>query len=128
MAKVTGGQDQAELITLALIGLDVQIRELQEKRAQLAALVGSSSSPKAAPVAAPKAAAAPAAAAAPSAAPAGKKRVFSAATRKKLKIAAKRRWERKRAEEKAAAKAAPKAGKAVKSAKSAKAEKASKSE
>lgn len=126
MAKVTGGQDQAELITLALIGLDVQIRELQEKRAQLAALVGSSSSPKAAPVAAPKAAAAPAAA--PSAAPAGKKRVFSAATRKKLKIAAKRRWERKRAEEKAAAKVAPKAGKAVKRAKSAKAEKASKSE
>jgi hypothetical protein len=107
-----GGQDQSELVKLAIVGIDVQIRELQEKRAQLVQMAsGAAAAPKVAAAAAPAA----------KAAPAGKKRVFSAATRNKLKLAAKRRWARQRAEAKAAdkqsaaKKAAPKAAKAAKS-------------
>jgi hypothetical protein len=102
-----GGQDQSELVKLAIVGIDVQIRELQEKRAQLVQMASGAA------VAPRVAATAPAA----KAAPAGKKRVFSEATRNKLKLAAKRRWARQRAEAKAAdkqsaaKKAAPKAAK-----------------
>ena len=97
-----GGQDQSELVKLAIVGIDVQIRELQEKRAQLVQMAAGAAAPAA------------------KAAPAGKKRVFSAATRNKLKLAAKRRWARQRAEAKVAGKqstakkAAPKAEKAAK--------------
>lgn len=115
----TGGKDQAELIQLAIAGIDAQIRELQEKRAQLSGMV-SGRAASAAAVAAP---AAPA--------PAGRKRVFSDATREKLSRAAKRRWKRERAEKKQATKASKsskatksaKAGRAAKGAKAAKAEK-----
>lgn len=97
MPKAQGGHDQTELITLAIAGIDAQIRQLQDKRGQLSELLsGAPSAPASASAPAGKAAAA---------AP-GKKRVFSAATRKKLQIAAKRRWERVRAEKKAAARAA----------------------
>ena len=104
-----GGQDQSELVKLAIVGIDVQIRELQEKRAQLVQMAAGAAAPSA-----------PAAAPAAKAAPAGKKRVFSAATRNKLKLAAKRRWARQRSEAKVAGKqstakkAAPKAEKAAK--------------
>lgn len=97
MPKVQAGHDQAELITLAIAGIDAQIRQLQDKRIQLSQLLGDAASASA-PASAPTG---KAAAAVPR-----KKRVFSAATRKKLQIAAKRRWERVRAEKKAAAKAA----------------------
>jgi hypothetical protein len=103
-----GGQDQSELVKLAIVGIDVQIRELQEKRAQLVQMAsGAAAAPKVAAAGAPAA----------KAAKAGKKRVFSEATRNKLKRAAKRRWARQRAEAKVAGKpatakkAAPKAAK-----------------
>jgi hypothetical protein len=89
---------QTELVRLALEGIDAQIRVLQEKRAQFAKMAGSScgcgcgrgTAPAARAAASVKANAAPPA-----------KRKVSAATRRKLKEAAKRRWANQRTEKKA---------------------------
>lgn len=90
MAKPKSGGNQSDLIRLAIAGIDAQIKELSEKRVELAAMVAGA--PAAAPrkgrPAAKKAAATPA-----------KKRKVSAATRKKLKERAKARWEKYRAEQ-----------------------------
>ncbi|MEP7273451.1 MAG: hypothetical protein ABI882_18265 [Acidobacteriota bacterium] len=90
MPTIIGNHDQAELIALAIAGIDAQVRELQEKRASLAQLatagvkqVRSASARTTAP-----------------ASETTKKRVFSAATRKRLSLAAKRRWARTRAAKK----------------------------
>jgi hypothetical protein len=101
MAKSSGDTSKLELVELALAGIDAQIKELTDKKAELMALVG-----QAAPAAPKRAAKAKAKAAkvskvakvakvAKSEADADKKkRVFSAATRKKLREAAKARWAR----------------------------------
>ena len=107
MAKSSGDTSKQELVEFALAGIDAQIKELTDKKAELMALVG-----QAAPAAPKRAAKAKAKAAkvvkgakvskvakvarvAKSEADADKKkRVFSAATRKKLREAAKARWAR----------------------------------
>jgi len=107
MAKSSGDTSKLELVELALAGIDAQIKELTDKKAELMALVG-----QAAPAAPKRAAKAKAKAAkvvkgakvskvakvarvAKSEADSDKKkRVFSAATRKKLREAAKARWAR----------------------------------
>lgn len=81
--------DQRELVRLAIAGIDAQLRELAEKRSALLRLIGPgrrASTPKAAPAVGGSG---------------RKKRVFSAATKKRLSIAAKLRWARARAEKKA---------------------------
>ena len=82
--------NQAELIRLAITGIDAEIRELQETRARLTQ--SSTGGPKPARRGASKSASAGATTA--------PKRVFSAATRKRLSLAAKRRWARIRSEKK----------------------------
>ena len=82
--------NQAELIRLAITGIDAQIRELQETRARLTQ--SSTGGAKPARRGASKSASAGATTA--------PKRVFSAATRKRLSLAAKRRWARIRNEKK----------------------------
>jgi len=100
MAKATSDTSRQELVELALAGIDAQIRELNEKKNELMQLLGQ-------PAAAPKRAAKAAGTAkslkkekekAPEmeTAAAKKKRVFSAATRKKLREAAKARWAREK--------------------------------
>jgi hypothetical protein len=69
--------DPAKLIRLALIGLDAQIAELRERRAQLATLINQTSSISPEIVAAPQ-----------------KRRKLSAAARAKISAAAKARWKR----------------------------------
>ena len=91
MPRTRGSHNQAELIRLAITGIDAQIRELQETRARLTQ--SSTGGSKPARRGASKAASA-------GAATAPKKRVFSAATRKRLSLAAKRRWARIRNEKK----------------------------
>ena len=86
--------DQSELITLAIEGIDAQIRALTEKRAQFTALISE------APVASravgrPRRSSKAKADSSPAAKP---RRTMSAATRKKLKEAAKERWARVKAE------------------------------
>ena len=83
-----GGPDQSELIELAIIGIDDRIRELREKRAQFVKMASGAPSTSATALA-------------QKATSGEKKRVFSAETRKKLKLAAKRRWARQRSEAKA---------------------------
>ncbi|MCI0339057.1 MAG: hypothetical protein L0226_15895 [Acidobacteria bacterium] len=95
MPRPKGSSSRAELVRLAIAGLDAQIQELTEKRKQLVKLapgvlgVGPASG---GPVARRSVVVA-----ASKAAPAKKKRVVSAATRRKLKEAAKARWARIRA-------------------------------
>src|SRR5262245_65416014 len=75
----TRRDDPAELIRLALIGLDAQIADLQETRAQLAALIDQRSAGLAAGTAAPQ-----------------KRRRLSAAPRAKISAAQKARWAKER--------------------------------
>jgi outer membrane biosynthesis protein TonB len=75
----TRRDDPAESLRLALIGLDAQIAELQETRAQLAALIDQRSAGPAAETAAPQ-----------------KRRKLSAEARAKISAAAKARWARER--------------------------------
>lgn len=106
MAKKTGGGNASDLIRQVIAELDAQIKELSEKRTQLARMV---SDAPAAPVAGRRRRGRPRGTVAKpaKAGKAGKKkRVFSAETKAKLKAAAKARWARFRAEKKAAAKAA----------------------
>jgi hypothetical protein len=96
MARPKGGSSRSELVRLAIAGIDAQIQELMDKRKQFAKMApgpagsgatsASSGTIRAAAVTVSKAA------------PAKKKRVVSAATRRKLKEAAKARWARVRAE------------------------------
>jgi len=86
MPRPKGSGNRSEIIQLAIIGIDTQIQqlhaqiaELTEKRKQLAG--GGTVAVKGA-----------------SAAEGAKKRVVSAATKRKLKEAAKARWARARAE------------------------------
>ena len=74
----TRRDDPAELLRLALIGLDAQIADLQETRAQLAALIDQPSASSAVKVAAPR------------------KRRLSAEARAKISATAKARWARER--------------------------------
>jgi hypothetical protein len=76
---MTRRDDPAESLRLALIGLDAQIAELQETRAQLAALIERPSRGSAVKVAAPR-----------------KRRKLSAAARAKISAAAKARWAKER--------------------------------
>src|SRR5215510_7517035 len=71
--------DPAELLRLALDGFDAQIAELQAKRAQLALMIGRSSTNPAVEVAKPQ-----------------KRRTLSAVARAKISAAAKARWAKKR--------------------------------
>ena len=106
-----GSTSQAELVQLALAGIDAQIEELQQKRSQLAGMAPASTtesrgtrktaSVKAKPGRPAKKAAVKAAVAAEE-----EKREVSESTRRKLKRAAKKRWAREKAEKRAAAKAA----------------------
>lgn len=75
----TRRNDSAELLRLALIGLDAQIAKLQKTRAQLAALIDQRSAHPAVKEAAPR-----------------KRRKLSAAARAKISAAAKARWARER--------------------------------
>jgi len=92
MAKATSDTKNRELVELALAGLDAQIRELNEKKTELLQLLEGGAAAKRAP----KAAGAPRKAREKEkeAETGKKKRVFSAATRKKLREAAKARWAR----------------------------------
>lgn len=84
----TTSTDHGELVRLAIAGIDAQLRELEEKRSALLRLVAvgrRAGTPKAAAIGESR----------------QKKRVFSAATKRRLSIAAKRRWARARAEKKA---------------------------
>jgi hypothetical protein len=96
MPRPKGGSSRSELVRLAIAGIDAQIQDLMDKRKQFAKL---------APGAAGAAPSVPAAVGVSrvavtgsKASPAKKKRVVSAATRRKLKEAAKARWARVRAE------------------------------
>ena len=83
----TISNDHGELVRLAIAGIDAQLRELEEKRSALLRLVGPgrrAGTPKVAAIGESG----------------RKKRVFSAATRRRLSVAAKRRWARARAEKK----------------------------
>ena len=91
MPRTKGSHSQAELIKLAITGIDAQIRDLQETRTRLTQPTARSSKQV-------RRRASKSAAAGVTAAP--KKRVFSAATRKRLSLAAKRRWARIRSEKK----------------------------
>lgn len=86
MPRTRGGHDQGELVRLAISGIDAQIRELEEKRRVLSRLLVAGAGR-------PRATAVRVAARAATA-----KRAFSDATRKRLSLAAKRRWARARAE------------------------------
>lgn len=115
MPKMKSSSGQADLIELAMAGIDAQIKALTEKREELRAMLAPAPEVKerkqAAParkVAARKVAARKVVARkvtarkvtakkVADAAPAKKKRVFSAATRKKLREAAKARWARQKA-------------------------------
>ncbi len=93
MPRPKRGDSKSELIQLALAGIDAQIQELMAKRVEIAKLAAPALAPKPARKAAVrKRAATPAKAVAP----AKKKRKVSAATRKKLKEAAEKRWARAR--------------------------------
>lgn len=104
MAKATSDTSRKELVELALAGIDAQIRELNEKKAELTQLLGQTGPAPKRAAKAGKAAKATGAAKAPrkekepemETASAKKKRVFSAATRKKLREAAKARWAREK--------------------------------
>src|SRR5882724_10914540 len=88
--------NQSELIRLALAGLDAQIAELQEKRAQLAALTNSQSAGSAVKATAPQ----------------QKGGKMSDEARAKISAAATARWARVKKAQAEAAKSAPAAKKA----------------
>ena len=100
MAKSSGDTSKQELVEFALAGIDAQIKELTDKKAELMGLLGQAApaAPKRGAGKAVRAARGPkvAKAAKKEAAPEKKKRVFSAATRKKLREAAKARWAREK--------------------------------
>lgn len=83
--------NQSELMRLALAGLDAQIAELQEKRAQLAALTTGQ----------------PAASTVEAAPPPEKTGKMSAEARAKISAAAKKRWAKVKKAKAEAAKSAP---------------------
>jgi hypothetical protein len=96
MPRPKGGSSRSELVRLAIAGIDAQIQDLMDKRKQFAKLApGAAGS---APSTASSSTARAAAVTGTKAAPAKKKRAVSAATRRKLKEAAKARWARVRAE------------------------------
>lgn len=86
----SGSNNPAELIKLAIAGLDAQIKEWTGKREQLAKIVSVAAAPSAARRGRPAGTAAKAA---------KPKRVVSESTKKKLRAAAKARWAKIRAEE-----------------------------
>jgi hypothetical protein len=104
----TKRDDPAELLRLAIIGLDEQIAELQRLRAQLLAMIER-----------------PSADLAVEAAPPQKGRKLSAEAREKISAAAKARWDRERKAKAKAQKSKPVTKKAKPKAKSAKARPAS---
>lgn len=75
----TKKDDPAELLRLAIIGLDAQIAESRETRAKLAAMIDGQPAGRTAKVAGP-----------------GERRKLSAEARAKISIAAKARWARDR--------------------------------
>lgn len=100
MPRPKGSGNRSELIQLALAGIDAQIQQLQsqidaltDKRKQISKTGAGAATASASVTTKGRKAAATAANAAPK-----KKRVVSAATRKKLKEAAKARWARERGE------------------------------
>jgi len=95
MPRPKGGSSRSELVRLAIAGIDAQIQELMDKRKQFAKLApgAAGSTPTVAAASVSRVAVT-----GNKAAPAKKKRVVSAATRRKLKEAAKARWARVRAE------------------------------
>jgi hypothetical protein len=96
MPRPKGGSSRSELVRLAIAGIDAQIQDLMDKRRQFAKLApGAAGS---APASASSGAIRAASVTVSKAAPAKKKRVVSAATRRKLKEAAKARWARVRGE------------------------------
>jgi len=96
MPRTRGGHDQTELIRLAISGIDAQMRELEEKRRALTRLL--SAGPGRPRVSEAKARVVQKTGT-------SRKRAFSAATRKRLSVAAKRRWARARAEKRNSLKA-----------------------
>lgn len=103
MPKMKSSSGQADLIELAMAGIDAQIKALTEKREELRKMLAPAPAVKERKKAAPakKAKVVAPAKKVAAAAPAKKKRVFSAATRRKLKEAAKARWARQKAAVKA---------------------------
>jgi hypothetical protein len=96
MPRPKGGSSRSELVRLAIAGIDAQIQELMDKRKEFAKMApGAGGS---ATASAPSGAIRAAAVTGSKTAPSKKKRTVSAATRKKLKEAAKARWARVRAE------------------------------
>ncbi|MBO0721248.1 MAG: hypothetical protein J2P41_10515 [Blastocatellia bacterium] len=96
MPRPKGGSSRSELVRLAIAGIDAQIQELMDKRKEFAKMApGAAGS---GPAVAAAASVSRVVVTGTKAAPAKKKRVVSAATRKKLKEAAKARWARVRAE------------------------------
>ena len=100
----TKKDDPAELLRLAITGLDVQIAELQEVQTQLTAMIGRSSASLAVEMTGPQ-----------------KRRKISAEAREKIRAAAKARWARERKAKAKAQKAKPVTKKAESKAGSAKA-------
>ncbi len=95
MPRPKGGSSRSELVRLAIAGIDAQIQDLMDKRKEFAKLApGATGSASTASSGTARAAAVTGT----KAAPAKKKRTVSAATRRKLKEAAKARWARVRAE------------------------------
>ena len=86
----TKKDEPAELLRLAITGLDEQIAELQEIQTQLAAIVGQPSASLAVEAAAPQ-----------------KRRKLSAEAREKIRAAAKARWAREKKAKVKAQKAKP---------------------
>src|SRR5262245_8374488 len=101
----TKQDNTAELLRLAITGLDDQIAELQEIQTQLAAMVGRPSASVAVEAAAPQ-----------------KRRKLSAEAREKIRAAAKARWARDRKAKAKAQKAKPATEKAKSKGKPAKAQ------
>ncbi len=97
MPKITKENAGDDLVSLAIAGIDARISELLAKKEDLLKKRAVKTTP-AAPKRSPKASAEKAA---PASAPEKKKRVFSPATRRKLREAAKARWQREK-EQKAA--------------------------
>jgi hypothetical protein len=100
MPRPKGSGNRSELVQLALAGIEAQIQQLQsqidalaDKRKQIAKTGGSSQTASASVVSKGRKAAATA-----TGTSSKKKRVVSAATRKKLKEAAKARWAKARGE------------------------------
>jgi chorismate mutase len=91
MPKKSGRSSAADHIKMAIDGIDAEIRDLTQKREQLAKMVGAAAAATAAPSRGKPAAAAGR----------KRKRTVSEATKRKLRAAAKARWARIRAEKKA---------------------------